>query len=202
MPCVPGASVESGDDQEFVGRIKVKLGPIEMTYRGTVRMIKRDDVAHEAVLSAAAKEIKGGGSVSATITLRATAAESGSKVTVLSDFSVSGKAAQFGGSVINDVGSKLFREFAIRLATQLESDGVARPPASSESTNGPATAMQPFTAPPSPGKTSREHSQQQEEALNLVSIAWWSVVKRRLVPAALMIALVVWVLLHVFSSRA
>jgi carbon monoxide dehydrogenase subunit G len=55
-PCLPGASIDSGENDEYVGRIRVKLGPIEMNYRGTIRLTKRDDAAHEALFNATAKK--------------------------------------------------------------------------------------------------------------------------------------------------
>jgi carbon monoxide dehydrogenase subunit G len=200
VPCVPGASIESGDNQEFVGLMKVKLGPIEMNYRGTVQMIKRDDAAHEAVLGATAKEAKGAGSVTSTITLRLAATAAGSEVTVLSDFTLSGKAAQFGGSVINDVGAKLFKEFANRLATRIKSEAAAVP---APSIAPVAQATQPPRSnPPLPVAIPVLATLPQNEALDLVAVAWWPVVKRWLLPVAVVLALVAWLVARSVSSRA
>jgi carbon monoxide dehydrogenase subunit G len=159
-PCLPGAAIESGEGDDFLGRMKVKLGPIEMTYRGTVRLTQRDDVNHTALLTAAAKEIKGGGGATATINLRAAPAGTGSEVTVQSDFNVSGKAAQFGRGVMEEIGAKLMGEFAVRLAALLASEA-------------PAAATAPAPVP------------DEIQALDVIGLAWGPTMRRLLVPAIL-----------------
>jgi carbon monoxide dehydrogenase subunit G len=126
-PCLPGAAIESGEGHEFAGRMRIKLGPIEMTYRGTLRLTERDDVNHSAVLSASGKEIRGGGGATANINLRAVPAGAGSEVTVQTEFNVSGKAAQFGRGIMEEIGAKLMAEFSTRLAKLIAVERPAAP---------------------------------------------------------------------------
>lgn len=125
-PCMPGATIESSDGDNHVGKIKVKLGPIELTYRGTVTLIKRDDALHQAQVEVVAKEIKGAGAAKATLTLAAAdSGADGTRVSVESDFSISGKAAQFGRGVVDDVAAAMMDQFAQRLARLLRQEGAA-----------------------------------------------------------------------------
>lgn len=121
-PCLPGAAIESGEGDNYVGRVKVKLGPIELTYRGAVVFVERDDAAKRAVIDVAAKEVKGGGAAKATLTLDVAASGDETEVSVGSEFTVSGKAAQFGRGVMEEVGEKLMAEFAARLSKLIAAD--------------------------------------------------------------------------------
>tara|TARA_A100000171_G_scaffold11109_1_gene8917 strand:- start:2649 stop:3293 length:645 start_codon:yes stop_codon:yes gene_type:complete len=126
-PCLPGASIdpdiEDGSEQDkesYKGRMKVKLGPVGMVFKGTMRYVERDDTNHTAKLEAAATEMKGAGSAKSTIDFAVVPADSGSQVSVVTDFQVSGKAAQFGGGVMQSVGKRLMDEFSSRLAEKIE----------------------------------------------------------------------------------
>ena len=92
-PCMPGAKIESRDGDTYTGRLKVKLGPMELTYRGDIEFIERDDTAKRAVVDAQAKEIKGRGAAKSRITMAGTSVAGGAEIHLESEFSVSGKAA-------------------------------------------------------------------------------------------------------------
>ena len=66
-PCMPGASLDSVDGDEIIGRIKVKVGPIAMTYAGTARFTERDEDAGVVTLEASGKETRGAGTASASV---------------------------------------------------------------------------------------------------------------------------------------
>ncbi|UUZ59022.1 SRPBCC family protein [Nocardioides sp. B-3] len=66
--CVPGASPESLQGDEFTGSVRVKLGPVQMTYKGKATFVERDESAFRAVISASGKESKGAGTARARIT--------------------------------------------------------------------------------------------------------------------------------------
>ncbi|HLY58323.1 MAG TPA: SRPBCC family protein, partial [Stellaceae bacterium] len=104
-PCMPGAAIESGEGPDYVGRMKVKLGPIEMTYRGDLHFVEQDDVAHRVKVEGAAKEIRGGGLAKATVTMQAVPAGNACEVAIDSDYTLSGKAAQFGTGLIDEIGT-------------------------------------------------------------------------------------------------
>lgn len=135
-PCMPGASVESFDGETIVGKVKVKLGPIQVTYAGTARFTEKDEGARRAVIEASAKEARGSGTARATITaLLHDDGGSATTVTVATDLAITGKPAQFGRGVMADVGNKLLGIFADCLADEIRSGQIA--PASAEA---PATA--------------------------------------------------------------
>ncbi len=123
-PCMPGATLDSVDGDEIRGRIKVKVGPINMTYAGTARFIEKDAEAGVVKLEASGKETRGAGTASASV--RSVLEDRGEEthVTVLTTLNVTGKPAQFGRGVLNEVGGKLLSIFAANLATTLgETDG-------------------------------------------------------------------------------
>jgi len=130
-PCVPGATVESVDGDSVAGRVKVKLGPMVITYRGTITFLERDESAHRAVLSASAREARGGGTASATITAVMRDLGGETEVSVLTDLNVTGKPAQFGRGVLADVSENIIQQFATSLARQIETGDVGVNPLAS-----------------------------------------------------------------------
>lgn len=126
-PCIPGGEIGSeSPDGSYPATITVKLGPMRLRYQGTIRIAERDDDARQAVLAAEAREARGQGSAKARMTMSASGASDGavSKVHVITDMEVSGRAAQMGRGMIEDVASRLVAE----MATCLESAFVARAP--------------------------------------------------------------------------
>jgi uncharacterized protein len=117
-PCMPGATVDEVDGDVVNGRIKVKVGPVSLTYKGTAKFIERDPEAHVVVLEASGKETRGAGTASATV--RASMAPDGSgngtQVTMHTSMNVTGRPAQFGRGVMVEVGGKLVEQFAANLA--------------------------------------------------------------------------------------
>ena len=125
--CVPGATLESVDGDNMSGSVKVKLGPITMTYRGSAGFVERDDTAYRIVMDAAGKDIRGSSVAKAKVEM--TLAEIDSRSTeciVTTDLAISGKPAQFGKGIIADVSARLIDQFAIRLAEEIENPAQAR----------------------------------------------------------------------------
>ena len=121
-PCMPGATVESFDGETIVGRVKVKVGPIQVTYSGTARFTDKDEAARRAVIEASAREARGSGTATATITAQLQDdGGSATNVTVTTDLAITGKPAQFGRGVMEEVGNKLLGRFADCLADTLGS---------------------------------------------------------------------------------
>lgn len=119
-PCMPGATLTEHDDEGFAGTVKVKLGPINLTYRGTGRFVERDEEARRVVIEASGRDTRSAGTASATVT--ATLHPDGdarTEVRVVTDLSVTGRPAQFGRGVLADVGGRLIGEFAGCLASTL-----------------------------------------------------------------------------------
>jgi carbon monoxide dehydrogenase subunit G len=118
-PCMPGAALDSVTGDDFTGRVKVKLGPINLTYQGKASFVEKDEAAHRAVIDARGKDQRGNGTAAATITAKLLGEGSSTRVDVLTDLNITGRPAQFGRGVMTDVGNKLLGQFADKLAAQL-----------------------------------------------------------------------------------
>jgi carbon monoxide dehydrogenase subunit G len=158
-PTVPGAQVleQVGDDAYKVA-IKVKVGPMSMTYRGEVEITERDAAAHRAVMKARAKESRGQGTADADVVMVLDDGDGSTSATVTTDVQLSGKVATMGQGVLQDVSRRLVETFAGNLATMLEGGGapeepaVAAAPAPAPAADGrdsePTTASPPRAAAP------------------------------------------------------
>lgn len=119
-PCFPGAELTEYTGDSFSGTVRVKLGPVSLKYRGTGSYIERDDSARTVVIDAGGKDAKGNGSASAVVT--GTMLEEGpsrTRVTMVTDLSVTGRPAQFGRGVMSDVADKVIGQFSATLAERL-----------------------------------------------------------------------------------
>jgi uncharacterized protein len=121
-PCMPGAIVEEFDGEVVTGRIKVKVGPVSLTYRGTAKFTERDPDTRVVVVDASGKETRGAGTASAAIRASLVPSGEGTEVSIHTTMNVTGRPAQFGRGVIAEVGGKLVEQFAQNLA-QMISDG-------------------------------------------------------------------------------
>src|SRR2546423_7410701 len=123
-PCMPGASVDDFDGEVVSGRIKVKVGPVSLTYRGTAKFTERDPEKHLVVVEASGKEMRGAGTASATVraSLEPESSGDGTQVSMHTTMNVTGRPAQFGRGVIVEVGGKLVDQFAQNLAKQIIGD--------------------------------------------------------------------------------
>ena len=117
-PCMPGATVNDVDGNVVNGRIKVKVGPVSLTYKGTAKFTERDSEAHVVVLEASGKETRGAGTASANVraSMVPDASGSGTEVTMHTTMNVTGRPAQFGRGVMVEVGGKLVEQFAQNLS--------------------------------------------------------------------------------------
>ena len=128
--CFPGATVTSVDGETFSGSVKVKLGPIALVYNGSGTFVEKDEAAHRFVVDAKGKDKRGNGTAGAKVTL--TMAPAGGDTTgatdveVVTDLAITGKPAQFGRGVMQDVSDKLLGQFVACLEERLSagSEGV------------------------------------------------------------------------------
>jgi len=174
-PCLPGATIEGSDGDEYNGAMKIKIGPITTQYKGTVKLEEADEVERRAVMRAQARDSRGQGTASATITSTMEPVGDGTRVRVETDLRVTGPAAQFGRGVMQDVSAKLMGRFADCLAEEMrypptrgappaaEEAGGAAEPAAEESVPAPSTPpagaravgpLSPAASPP-PGPPTR-----------------------------------------------
>jgi carbon monoxide dehydrogenase subunit G len=128
-PCMPGATVDEVDGDVVNGRIKVKVGPVSLTYRGTAKFTERDPDARLVVMEASGKETRGAGTASATVraSMAPDASGNGTQVTMHTTMNVTGRPAQFGRGVMVEVGGKLVEQFAANLAQLIAGDSAAGP---------------------------------------------------------------------------
>jgi carbon monoxide dehydrogenase subunit G len=146
-PTVPGAQVlERTGEDSFKVAIKVKVGPMSMTYRGEVEITERDEAAHRAVMKARAKESRGQGTANADVTMALSGEDGRTSATVTTDVELSGKVATMGQGVLQDVSGRLVQTFAQNLAAMLEAgepqptEVPARPAAEEGAAEQPAAA--------------------------------------------------------------
>ena len=123
-PLLPGANLEGkNDDDTYAGTVKVKVGPITASYRGTLRFLELDHDDHRAVMAASADETKGQGNLEARITASVSGSDSQSVLSLDTDLDVRGKAAQFGRGVLGNVSQRVLQQFARNLESEVLSGG-------------------------------------------------------------------------------
>ena len=152
--CFPGATVTEVSGDDFKGSCKVKLGPIALVYSGQGTFVEKDEAARRFVIEAKGKDKRGNGTAGATVT--ATFADEGdaTKVDVVTDLAITGKPAQFGRGVIQDVSDKLLQQFVTCLQSSVGTSAEAAPGASasgaSSSPSSSASTPSPASTPSSP----------------------------------------------------
>ncbi len=123
--CLPGATLESdGADGVFRGRMRMKLGPMTVGYEGTARMGEVDEDEHSATIDVRAKEVKGQGSASARIRNQLRGGDGVTHVSVITDLNITGRPAQFGRGIMQDVATRMLADFAKRLEAEVSRPAV------------------------------------------------------------------------------
>jgi carbon monoxide dehydrogenase subunit G len=165
--CLPGARIEpSEEDGVYRGAMKVKLGPMTVDYRGTARFQDVDEDTHTASIAVQAREAKGQGTAAAVIENRLESQNGGTRVTAITDLKITGRQAQFGRGIMEDVANAMMGEFAKRLEQEIQTggatdDAAARGPAVQSSRRAAAAAD------PAPGSGA---SSDEPEALDLGNV--------------------------------
>ena len=123
-PCMPGASVLSVDGDEVEGQVKVKLGPLSLTYKGTAKFTEKDQESHTIAIEANGKETRGAGTASANVTATLKPGDTGAEtvVSIHTSLNVTGRPAQFGRSLLPEVSGKLIQQFATNLEAMITAD--------------------------------------------------------------------------------
>ncbi|MGH9283724.1 MAG: SRPBCC family protein [Acidimicrobiales bacterium] len=118
--CLPGAELtEVVDAQNFKGRVKVKLGAMDLSFAGTVTVVEMDDAGGRAVMKASGREERGKGQAQATVTATVTEGDAGTDIRIVQDIQMSGPVAQFGRGLIEDVAGTLIQQFAACMKQEL-----------------------------------------------------------------------------------
>jgi carbon monoxide dehydrogenase subunit G len=142
-PCMPGATLTGFDGESFTGTVRVKLGPITLTYSGKGRFVERDEAAHRVVIEAGGRDTKSAGTASATVTAVLKEDGAATRAEVVTDLTVTGRPAQFGRGMIADVSAKLIGQFAQCLADQLGAGAAGAPAAGAAASSAGAAAAAP-----------------------------------------------------------
>ena len=183
-PCMPGATLLTHDGDDFTGTVKVKIGPVQMTYKGSAKFVETDAAAHRAVIEASGKDTRGGGTAAATVALIATPDGDRTRVQVTTDLNITGRPAQFGRGVLAEVSGKLVDQFAGALAKEMArseqpADDIAVDPTPPDvavevdaAGASPTVSATTKVAPPRPAPAPTA------EAIDLLSVAGGSVAKR------------------------
>lgn len=169
-PCVPGFQLAEVEEPEYRGRMKVKVGAIEMQYDATIVFAERDDERRRAVLRISGKERRGPGAVEATTTATLSGGEGRTTAEMATDLKVTGRIAQFGRGIMADVSSRLTQKFVENLERQVLAES-----SPGEEPAADADAGEPAGRPPQP---------EESEALDLAAVSAVPVLKRA-VPALL-----------------
>jgi carbon monoxide dehydrogenase subunit G len=156
--CFPGATVTGVEGDDFTGTCKVKLGPIALVYGGSGTFTSKDEAAGTFALEAKGKDKRGNGTAGANVTAALTAAgDAATDVEVVTDLHITGKPAQFGRGVIQDVSDKLLNQFVACLEEKLQGPGAAPEVATGAATAAPEDAgSRAATAEPAAADSSRQ----------------------------------------------
>jgi uncharacterized protein len=216
-PCFPGAVLTGVDGDTFTGTVKVKLGPIAMLYSGAGEFLSRDEATHTVVISATGKDKRGNGTAGATVTAVLEADGTGTAVSVTTDMNVTGKPAQFGRGVIQDISDKLLEQFVACVIKKVAAPAVEPGPTApgvpsrarevGEGLGSEAPLVEPAEPgepaeyePPEPPEPGFRQAPSPATELDLGS-ALWPVLVKRVAPAALaVVVLLVWILRRRRSS--
>jgi carbon monoxide dehydrogenase subunit G len=126
-PCMPGASVTSVEGDQIEGQVKVKLGPLSLTYKGTAKFTDKDQDNHKIAIEATGKETRGAGTASANVQASLTPGDAAGStlVAIHTSLNVTGRPAQFGRSLLPEVSGKLIAQFASNLEALITADSPA-----------------------------------------------------------------------------
>jgi uncharacterized protein len=184
IPLMPGAQLTGHEGDEYLGKVKVKVGPVTSEFSGKVRFVEQDRGQHRAVIDAKGKESRGTGNAAATVTAELRQDGERTSVTVDTDVKIVGKLAQFGSGMLQQVSEKLLGQFVESLEAELAAKNAATAP----SPNGAASPAGPATsaAPPAP----------EPEPIDLLELAGGGQLKKYAPVAAAVLAVLVliWVL--------
>jgi uncharacterized protein len=181
---LPGAKIEPGGPEGvYQGSMKVKVGPMTVNYQGTARLASVDEQAHSAEIEVRAKEAKGQGTAAAVIRNTLVEENGGTRVTAETDLQVTGRQAQFGRGIMQDVAGRMLKDFAGRFEAYLTAAGTSTSAAAGGSGGDGANLTQ--SPPPAP---------ETEDALDLGSVMTQTPIIRYGVPALLVGLVLLWLL--------
>jgi uncharacterized protein len=181
IPLMPGAQLTGHEGDDYLGKVKVKVGPVTSEFSGKVRFVELDRDAHRAVIDGKGKESRGTGNAAATVTAQLHEDGDRTSVTVDTDLKIVGKLAQFGSGMLQQVSEKLLGQFVESLEAELAAK------------NAPASETAPAATESAP---SPRHAAPEPEPIDLLDLAGGDQLKKYGAAAAVVLAVLVliWVL--------
>jgi carbon monoxide dehydrogenase subunit G len=187
-PCMPGATLTGHDGDDFTGSVKVKLGPVSMVFAGTARFVSKDTATWTVVIEGSGKETKGTGTAKGLVTaVLVQEAADRTRVDVNTEITITGKAAQFGRGVMQDVAARIIDQFSANLAAMMTAGGaeaVAEAEAVAAGAAGTTTTARPAAMP------------HHEDSIDLLGTAGAPVLKRAIpvvIGLVVVIGVIVWI---------
>jgi uncharacterized protein len=196
IPLMPGAQLVGHEGDDYLGKVKIKVGPVTSEFSGKVRFVEQDRAQHRAVIDGKGKESRGTGNAAATVTAQLREDGERTHVTVDTDLKIVGKLAQFGSGMLQQVSEKLLGQFVQSLEAKLAAEGGAAP-AGPDGAAVPAPA-QPGQAPGSPtsnGAQPRQAPAAEPAPIDLLELAGGDQLKKYGGGALAAVALLVLILL-------
>jgi carbon monoxide dehydrogenase subunit G len=181
-PCLPGASIDGREGDDYTGSMKVKVGPITGTYKGKMRFLEQDEDALRAVMSARAAEVNGQGDAEARITTQIEqASDESSRIRMETDLQMRGRVAQFGRGAMEKISQRMFDEFARNLEREMSGGAGASESEASEASGDDAPAVErPEQRAPRAEPTPSDGGGGETQALDAMSLFVTPAVKKAL----------------------
>jgi carbon monoxide dehydrogenase subunit G len=194
--CFPGAVLSTSDGDEYTGTVKVKLGPIQLTYAGAARIVAVDEASHTATIEASGSATRSSSTARMTVVATATAVDDRrTAVAMQTDLTITGRPAQFGRGVMAEVGSKILGNFASCLSSTLADLPECDADAAMSTDAANAAAGSPTTGGIANGTRVGSHSADRREgaeSIDLLGSARGAIVKRLVPVAAGLVLLLLW----------
>ena len=183
IPLMPGAQLTGHEGDDYLGKVKVKVGPVTSEFSGKVRFVELDRDQHRAVIDGKGKESRGTGNAAATVTAQLREDGGRTSVTVDTDLKIVGKLAQFGSGMLQQVSEKLLGQFVESLEAELAAKNVPTP----------ASPGGPNTTESAPGP---RHAAPEPEPIDLLDLAGGDQLKKygAVAVAVLAVLVLIWVL--------
>lgn len=192
-PCMPGATLTSHDGDDMTGNVKVKLGPVAMTFAGQARFVSKDEATHTMVIEGSGKETKGTGTAKGTVTaVLVEEAPDRTRVDINTEFSITGKAAQFGRGVMQDVAGRIIDQFSANLAATMTADAAGAAAADAGAAEGTTEGGASTSAGAAKPAAALPHH---EDSIDLLGTAGAPVLQRAIpvaIAAVVIVGVIVW----------
>jgi carbon monoxide dehydrogenase subunit G len=170
-PCLPGASATKRSDEQFEGSMRVRLGPLDMTFKGAIDIIERDVDARRVVLRSKGSEARGQGTASATTVANLVEHGETTKVVLDTDLMISGRIAQMGRGMLVEISNDLLEKFVTNLKGNLDTS-VAAAVSPQEAVTAPTSESGPRVAALTDTALKGDTSSVGEQYLNATSLLW------------------------------